>query len=95
MGNTPVIKTRKISPSSHSKLPDSFIYQPRESRIESNVKRHRIFTISHFLYLIVITSVVFCAGGFGFGVALRYGQTWQNSNVLATDNPISPNRNYQ
>ncbi len=99
MSNTPLIKPRIIPCPSQIKSTDSIVsnsqQNPIQSKIKSKIKINRIFTLSSFIHLIVITSVMFCAGGFGFGVALRYGQTWQNDNVFATDNSPTSDHNYQ
>lgn len=81
-------KSKNYSPNLES--PDSINKQ--KNQIPKVIIRHKTnqksdTNLANFWRLIIITSVVFCFGGLGFGMALRYGQNWQMTNSLIQNNP--------
>ncbi len=78
MSRTPVIKTKKQNYSPNLKSADSLI--PQQKKIVIGKKNNNL---TNFWRLIIITSVVFCFGGLGFGMALRYGKILDNSQSFS------------
>lgn len=81
MSRTPVIKSKQQNYSPNLESADSFISQTQKIFIKKNN------TLTNFWRLIIVTSIIFCFGGLGFGMALRYGQISPNNSFLQPNNP--------
>lgn len=82
MSRTPVIKSKQQNYSPNLESADSFISQTKKIFIRK--KNH---TLANFWRLMIVTSIIFCFGGLGFGMALRYGKTSPNNSFLHPNNP--------
>lgn len=90
MKRIPVTEYKPKNYSPNLESPDSINKQ--KSKLQKVIIKHTInqkpdTNLASFWRLIIITSVVFCFGGLGFGMALRYGQNWQMTDSLIHNNP--------
>lgn len=80
-------KEKLISPNLELEFTNQTLNRKQPEKITKNQSSSQKY-LRIFKYLILSTTIIFAFGGFGFGMALRYGQnlTMYNSNNIHQNN---------